>query len=928
MSDSVLFDRVDDYRQFTQGDVSGAGAFSAALIVYVTASGNYRWYITRGNDAANGGIIGLSSSDTPELYQSPNGRHPNDLLFGISPNQWWLLGVSKAAGTVTPRFHAYDYSTDSWAHGNAVDGTTPDFASWTGGVGFNRSSGEYGGGNYLVGAVWDRALTDGDFELLTYSFEEWVNSAPDLGVRFDAAGTLTPFAGSSTQSGAAGGTLDSGVFPTGWSDLIVDTQEIYPDADVATADWVTTPLWSKIEEVTADGTVITDTTNDADGSLPAVLFDAGSESHTGTTGHSGSASFSWSHAGGGYNCCTVVFVFTISATKTVTSVTYGGVSMTDKGATFDAIDNATEPGRIDVFVLEDSPAAMGGTKTIQVNRTNNAVVMYAIAVSFITNPGGGGCTIHDAGVVVQENDGAIAEVNVTDGSPGSNSVRVAAAYTGAAAPATAGANSSLVHSIDLGNFGCSVARETTPGQGSRPVGLVAGSDDRAYVAFAVKAKQPTKTSTARISLAPAVGVPAYDVEHTIHIRARVQSGANDVCLLKAALYEGANNRSGDLAIPAPGLGTTLTQYNLAIPEASAANITDYSNLELRFWITNPVGNTVTAEVDQAWLTVPAAGGAPPLTLNVGDTITLSDAIGKRFGAAKADSSSLSDSYGRVADFNRDFAETTTLSEAIAKKPTKAFADSVTLTDTIAKAVARTFTETTTLSDTIARAVAFVRTYGDTATLSDALAKVIGKNAADQAVLSDAIQKDLDRIFTDTITLSDALGKGIKPAYADAVTLSDNFARVVAFVRIFNETTTLTDDAIVQLVGALVLSRNDTTTLSDALALRVTKPLADTTTLTDAVLKQVAKAVADTVTLSDAATKALGKNFGDTATLSDALVKGARLGKADQVVLADALAKAIAKPLADTLNLSDSALVELQGVASAILLTRMMTGYGG
>lgn len=36
-------------------------------------------------------------------------------------------------------------------------------------------------------------------------------------------------------------------------------QQLRPDADVTTTGWTTTPLWSKIEETSADGTVITAT---------------------------------------------------------------------------------------------------------------------------------------------------------------------------------------------------------------------------------------------------------------------------------------------------------------------------------------------------------------------------------------------------------------------------------------------------------------------------------------------------------------------------------------------------------------------------------------------------------------------------------------------------------------------------------------------
>ena len=38
-------------------------------------------------------------------------------------------------------------------------------------------------------------------------------------------------------------------------------QTLYPDADLATGGWATTPLWSKVDETSADGTVISDTSS-------------------------------------------------------------------------------------------------------------------------------------------------------------------------------------------------------------------------------------------------------------------------------------------------------------------------------------------------------------------------------------------------------------------------------------------------------------------------------------------------------------------------------------------------------------------------------------------------------------------------------------------------------------------------------------------
>jgi hypothetical protein len=47
--------------------------------------------------------------------------------------------------------------------------------------------------------------------------------------------------------------------PYRWQDPGIDYDQARPDADVTTTGWSSTPLWSKIEEESADGTVITAT---------------------------------------------------------------------------------------------------------------------------------------------------------------------------------------------------------------------------------------------------------------------------------------------------------------------------------------------------------------------------------------------------------------------------------------------------------------------------------------------------------------------------------------------------------------------------------------------------------------------------------------------------------------------------------------------
>ena len=215
----------------------------------------------------------------------------------------------------------------------------------------------------------------------------------------------------------------------------------------------------------------------------AVAYDAGSESYTGaTTGSVSEASFTWDHTPVGTARGVLVFVITmLSDVQHVTSVTADGsaVPAVSGGA---AVDSATEPGRCDVFFLGSSVPA--GTLTMVVNRTNDAIEMWACC---ITVTAAADTEVYTTGIVLLEGDGTLAEQNVDDGSPGTNSVRFAGIHSGLAGVPAAGANSTVVHGFDTGSNVAQVVRETTAGQGSRPVGFSDGTtDDRAAVHLAVR----------------------------------------------------------------------------------------------------------------------------------------------------------------------------------------------------------------------------------------------------------------------------------------------------------------------------------------------------------------------------------------------------------------------------------------------------------
>ena len=217
----------------------------------------------------------------------------------------------------------------------------------------------------------------------------------------------------------------------------------------------------------------------------AVAHSAASESHTGTTGSTNQAAFSWTHTQTGTPQGVVVFVSTFaSVTDLITSVTYGGVGLTRLSGG-SAQDAAGELGRMDAFFLGSGLSA--GNQTITVNRTKNATVMYAAAA---TVTAGADTAVPTQTIVLLQGDGTLTVQSVNDTSPGQNSVRYAGAYSGLGTPPAAGTGSTLLNSIDIGAYGSALVRETTAGQGARNVGFNSASDDRAVVHLAIRELVP------------------------------------------------------------------------------------------------------------------------------------------------------------------------------------------------------------------------------------------------------------------------------------------------------------------------------------------------------------------------------------------------------------------------------------------------------
>jgi hypothetical protein len=63
-------------------------------------------------------------------------------------------------------------------------------------------------------------------------------------------------------------------------------------------------------------------------------------------------------------------------------------------------------------------------------------------------------------------------------------------------------------------------------------------------------------------------------------------------------------RSGTAPLITSLLTNSLADYSLAVSDASAATITDYSNLSIKFWGHDSAGNALVFEIAKIYLELP------------------------------------------------------------------------------------------------------------------------------------------------------------------------------------------------------------------------------------------------------------------------------------------------------------------------------------
>lgn len=358
-----------------------------------------------------------------------------------------------------------------------------------------------------------------------------------------------------------------------------------------------------------------------------VTFDAVSEDPA--VGYRNTTGNSWTHTPVGTPKGVLIFVIRSgTAANDVSALTYGGVPVPVVPGGL-AVDTLGERGMSQAYYL--GSGVPPGPQSVSV--TYAADLHYTVV---ITLAAGIDTRVHFPSVQTAQEDGALAEVNLDDGSPGTSSLRFAGGHSGLATFPSAGANSTLVAVNDSGlSVSAGVCRETTPGQGVRPVGVSGTSDDRAVVYLAIREglalqtvrpdgttaedhsyNGPTmhQTLSDEDSSTEVYGLgndsygtlgnavdPGVNTDHVLRLCWYRSSGTG---IPSAQLWQG-NPLSGGTLIkdvsPALGSAGAFEQFYPLDPSTEAALITNYNDL---WWLLEKSGGTSTWTIAEYRLDVP------------------------------------------------------------------------------------------------------------------------------------------------------------------------------------------------------------------------------------------------------------------------------------------------------------------------------------
>lgn len=170
-------------------DAARTGPFAWAYIVRKTGSADGSYHVLSSLEMVDSEVTGVFIYDQNgiSIEIDGNGGTETGNVDGITvAGNWFLIIVTKGAGTSTPRIHTYNYDADTWAHDDASStiadsGTTADNLELGYSAAFGYASHLGGSKRMAVVGAWDINIgNDATIEGLGLetALTNWVNSAP------------------------------------------------------------------------------------------------------------------------------------------------------------------------------------------------------------------------------------------------------------------------------------------------------------------------------------------------------------------------------------------------------------------------------------------------------------------------------------------------------------------------------------------------------------------------------------------------------------------------------------------------------------------------------------------------------------------------------------------------------------------------------
>lgn len=234
---SRLFDGVDDNLSVSVPTMSGAFSMFCLVRLGVSLSTGVLMQIRNSSGGAVANLNLLSNQPAINI-----GGVNRISALSVPQLEWIVVGVTKAAGTITPVLHSWD-ATTGWQHGNG-SGTLNNLGTHAGGtVMFASLSGAtFYEEDHMVAACWDSELSTGSIETMMTNnrTQDWIDLSPAALWEFDQTDvgqTVTDTAGYGFAQTAINGTTAITTGKTGWQygatisrtlGLNTETDEAFP----------------------------------------------------------------------------------------------------------------------------------------------------------------------------------------------------------------------------------------------------------------------------------------------------------------------------------------------------------------------------------------------------------------------------------------------------------------------------------------------------------------------------------------------------------------------------------------------------------------------------------------------------------------------------------------------------------------------------